>query len=193
MEGFNRYVIWRFHVAPNENWVTYFFAIRSNRKDCMSSQIVFRVTDCKRFLLTSWWKLMVALINTAWKVSVFGVIPVCIFPHSDWIRTRITPNTDTFDALFPFNTNSRCPLKDHIYLEKPTAFNCRFAQVCMTINWTLGNKLFQFLLLELAGSVYRLKQLSLFSDSSSDKDLSFYTSFEARSCLGVYITLSMRH
>ena len=154
MEGFNRYVIWRFHVAPNENWVTYFFAIRSNGKDCMSSQIVFRVTDCKRFLLTSWWKLMVALINT-------------------------------FDALFPFNTNSRCPLKDHIYLEKPTAFNCRFAQVCMTINWTLGNKLFQFLLLELAGSVYRLKQLSLFSDSSSDKDLSFYTSFEARSCLGV--------
>ena len=49
---------------------------------------------------------------TAWKVSVFGVILVRIFPHSDWIgrdtsispylvrmrgiRTRITPNTDTF-------------------------------------------------------------------------------------------------
>ena len=43
----------------------------------------------------------------AWKVSVFGVILVRIFPHSDWIslrihsecgkvRTRITPNKDTF-------------------------------------------------------------------------------------------------
>ena len=43
--------------------------------------------------------------HNAWKVSVFGVILVRIFPHSDWtpriqtecgkIRTRITPNTDT--------------------------------------------------------------------------------------------------
>ena len=49
--------------------------------------------------------------NTAWKVSVFAVILVRIFPHSDWIRrdlriqfecgkirNRITPNTDTFYA-----------------------------------------------------------------------------------------------
>ena len=49
---------------------------------------------------------------TAWKLSVLGVILVRIFPHSGWIRrdtvsllinsecgkmrTRITPNTDTF-------------------------------------------------------------------------------------------------
>ena len=43
------------------------------------------------------------------KVSVFGVILVRIFPHSEWIfriqsecrkiRTRITPNTDTFYAV----------------------------------------------------------------------------------------------
>ena len=52
-------------------------------------------------------------------MSVLGVILVCIFPHSDWIlrdtpylsvslsihsecgklRTRITPNTDTFQVL----------------------------------------------------------------------------------------------
>ena len=32
---------------------------------------------------------------TAWKVSVFGVILVRIFPHSDWI----TPNKDTFYAV----------------------------------------------------------------------------------------------
>ena len=29
-------------------------------------------------------------------MSVFGDILVRIFPHSDWIRSRITPNTDTF-------------------------------------------------------------------------------------------------
>ena len=48
--------------------------------------------------------------NTAWKVSVFGVILDCTFPHLDWIRretprlsvfecgkmlTRVTPNTHT--------------------------------------------------------------------------------------------------
>ena len=37
--------------------------------------------------------------NNAWKVSVFGVFLVCIFPHSDWIRTRKTLNTDTFHAV----------------------------------------------------------------------------------------------
>ena len=34
-------------------------------------------------------------INTAWKVSLFGINLVCIFSHSDWI----TPNTDTFYAV----------------------------------------------------------------------------------------------
>ena len=50
--------------------------------------------------------------QTAWKVSVFGIILVRIIPHSDWIevshriqpecrkmRTRIAPNTDTFYAV----------------------------------------------------------------------------------------------
>ena len=36
---------------------------------------------------------------TARKVFVFGVILVRIFPHSDWIRTWITPNTDTIYAV----------------------------------------------------------------------------------------------
>ena len=35
---------------------------------------------------------------TAWKVSVFRVFLVLIFLHSYWMRTRITPNTDTFYA-----------------------------------------------------------------------------------------------
>ena len=38
-------------------------------------------------------------INTAWKVSVFGVFMVRIFRHSDWMWTRKTPNTDTFHAV----------------------------------------------------------------------------------------------
>ena len=48
-----------------------------------------------------------AMIFTAWKVSVFGVILVRIFLNSDWVslriqsecrkaQIRITPNTDTF-------------------------------------------------------------------------------------------------
>ena len=41
-------------------------------------------------------------LSTVWKVSVFGVILVHIFPHSDWIRTRITPNADTFYSVIIF-------------------------------------------------------------------------------------------
>ena len=33
------------------------------------------------------------------KVSVFGVILFPIFPQLDWMRTRITPNTDIFYAF----------------------------------------------------------------------------------------------
>ena len=40
----------------------------------------------------------IALTFTAWKISVFAVILVRIFPHSYWIRTRITPNRDFFYA-----------------------------------------------------------------------------------------------
>ena len=34
------------------------------------------------------------------EVYIFGVFLVCISPHSDWIRTRKTSNTDNFHALF---------------------------------------------------------------------------------------------
>ena len=56
-----------------------------------------------------------AVTCTAWKVSIFGVFLVCIFPHSDWIRwdtsylyvfspnagkyrPEKTPNTNNFHA-----------------------------------------------------------------------------------------------
>ena len=53
------------------------------------------------------------LSTTAWKVPVFGVILVRIFPHLDWIqrntrcecgkiRTRIALNTDTFYTVWCF-------------------------------------------------------------------------------------------
>ena len=38
-------------------------------------------------------------IYTAWKVATFGVFPVHIFLHSNWLRTRKTPNKDSFHAL----------------------------------------------------------------------------------------------
>ena len=38
-------------------------------------------------------------INRVWKVPVFGVILVCIQSECGKIRTRITPNTDTFYAV----------------------------------------------------------------------------------------------
>ena len=37
-------------------------------------------------------KLRHFVINTVWKVSVFGVFLVCIFPHSNWIRRDIYAN-----------------------------------------------------------------------------------------------------
>ena len=73
--------------------------------------------------------LIFCAIDTTWKVSVFGVFLVSIFPHLDWIRrdteyltvfslshriqsecgkiwTRKTPNTDTFDAVRCRDTNN---------------------------------------------------------------------------------------
>ena len=47
-------------------------------------------------------KQLIKLLFTAWKVSVFGFILVRIFPHSDWIRTRITSNMDTFYTVIYF-------------------------------------------------------------------------------------------
>ena len=73
------------------------------------------------FFLYNLLKIVLTLLthfsNTAWKVSVFGVILVRVFPHSKWvslriqsksfriksecgkIRTRITPNTGNFYAV----------------------------------------------------------------------------------------------
>ena len=39
--------------------------------------------------------------NTAWKISLFGVFLVRIFPQSNWNRTRKNPNTENFHAVLP--------------------------------------------------------------------------------------------
>ena len=48
-------------------------------------------------------------------MSVFGVILVRIFPHLDWIRTRIIPNTDFFHAvsLAEYNKKKAIGFKSH--------------------------------------------------------------------------------
>ena len=43
---------------------------------------------------------------TAWKGNVFGVILVRVFPHLNWMRTRITSNKDTFDAVPTIQNNA---------------------------------------------------------------------------------------
>ena len=46
-------------------------------------------------------------------MSVFGLILVRILPHSDWIRTRITPNTDTFYRAIDKDSYFCSPLSEH--------------------------------------------------------------------------------
>ena len=42
---------------------------------------------------------------TAWKMPVFGVVVVRIFSQLHWMRTRKTPNMDTFHAVIQYKFN----------------------------------------------------------------------------------------
>ena len=80
----------------NKNYDTKLLAILTQNYAYFSNYIVREVlsdpfTEAKVSL--SWNS------YTAWKVSVFGVLLVRIFPHLDWIRTRKTPNRDIFHAV----------------------------------------------------------------------------------------------
>ena len=49
------------------------------------------------------------------EVSLFGVFLLRIFPHSDWKRTRKTPNTDTWNAAFISYSGNWIPYQlDHL-------------------------------------------------------------------------------
>ena len=66
-------------------------------KDCSYTfLIVFKIMQSLQCILSvghlTHLVLRTSLLSATWKVSVFGVILVGIFPHLDWI----TPNTDTF-------------------------------------------------------------------------------------------------
>ena len=50
-------------------------------------------------------------------MSVFGVFLVRIFPHSDWMRTTITPNTDTFHAVTVISIE-KLLINDHLRVSK---------------------------------------------------------------------------
>ena len=47
--------------------------------------------------------MLLLMVFNAWKVSVFGVFLVRIFPQCEKILTIKTPNTDTFHAVIDFS------------------------------------------------------------------------------------------
>ena len=54
------------------------------------------------------------LIYTTWKVSVFGIILVRIFPHSDWIR-RDTPYLSVFSPNADQNNSEHAHFSRSVY------------------------------------------------------------------------------
>ena len=64
-------------------------------------------------------------------MSVFGVILIRIFPHSDWIRTRITPNTDTFHVVCVASPST--PTDDYEFVSSFT--QCWNDEVRWTFNY----------------------------------------------------------
>ena len=78
----------------------------------------FRILTVRILVNMFRWVHSLLVSVTAWKVSVFGVFLVRIFPHLDWISLRILsecrkilnrkpPNTDTFHAVCSKNTDSK--------------------------------------------------------------------------------------
>ena len=63
---------------------------------------------------------------TAWKVSVFGVVLVCIFLHSYWIRTTITPVASLVSLC-------ACVLGVLAYVPYVLTYSCNFHACCAQI------------------------------------------------------------
>ena len=80
--------------SHNSRWF-----LRSRKIPCSSSNMPIFEYCLPIKILNSSIRMSSCVINTAWKVSVFGIILVRIFPHSDWIR-RDTP------YLFVFRPNA---------------------------------------------------------------------------------------
>ena len=65
----------------------------------VSAHCHFRIGTLHESLRLKIWYWISFFMCTAWKVSVFGVFLVRIFPHLDCIWTRKSPNTETFHAV----------------------------------------------------------------------------------------------
>ena len=85
----------------SEEWDQIFqFSLKCKTTETSSAESKFSLNLYESIFIISsfsWFKKVDHLLgDTARKVSVFGIILVHNFPHSDWIQTRITSNTDTF-------------------------------------------------------------------------------------------------
>ena len=123
----DKYTLWKCWVILGRTWLNIPSRL-SNKKGKENSVISYLATTQSSC--------------TAWKVSLFGVIPVRLFPHyyvsfrvqskCGKIRTRITPNTDIFHELcnclwirilqWHFSTYSRSP-SNKIFLRILSIFN----------------------------------------------------------------------
>ena len=65
-------------------------------------------------------------------MSIFGVILVRIFPYSDWIRTRITQNTDTFYSVINTKDFIRNDSNEDEKLHKKWSFPLRISPINVT-------------------------------------------------------------
>ena len=112
---FSIYYFFFFRKFKNAHkWISYFFPLRCFWAFFYFCSLICVLCFCLVLFLCFWCvqNLFVKKIIKRFKIALmtsfplpFGVILVCIFPHSDWIsecgkmRTRITPNTDTFYAV----------------------------------------------------------------------------------------------
>ena len=71
------------HSFGKTNWFNYVFHTFSSRATFVILYEVFSEVTLPQSLT-----FLIIFNHTSWKVSKYGVFLVCIFPFSDWIRTR---------------------------------------------------------------------------------------------------------
>ena len=81
--------------------------------------------------------------SSPWKVSVFVVILVRIQSECGKIRTRITPNTDSFQAVFVYLYSTLGSLGQRTNIRRMNQPFINLSILLKTIYWQLGNLLLQ--------------------------------------------------
>ena len=144
---------------------------RSSKKQTkLSTKSISYPLFVKQFYFSIFYKF--SLLDSAWKVSVFGVFQVLIFPHLDWIRgdtkrysvslpiqsecrkirIRKTPNTDTFHEV---------QLNFVFHLHEDFHIFCNLAHSMKKILYLLENKFLY--LLEMNLNFFKWKKFLYFS------------------------------